>query len=129
MLRQAANEDLKDAATVNLSPSWSFNIAYNAALRLCTVVLAAEGYRPERDNKHYRTIGALKEVLGGQAADLADYLDRCRGKRHDITYEGVRNVSAAEADELIAAVRDLQRLVAGWITKAHPDLARTGDRI
>lgn len=122
-LRQAVADDLEDAATKGLSPSWRFNIAYNAALRLCTIVLAAEGYRPERDSKHYRTIGALKEVFGERAAALADYLDHCRGRRHDVTYEGVRNVSVAEAEELITAVHDLRKLVAGWISKVHPDLA------
>ena len=121
-LRLAADEDLKDAATIGLSPAWRFNIAYNAALTLCTVVLAAEGYRPERDNKHYRTIGAFKEVFGKPASDLADYLDHCRGKRHDVTYEGARNISAAEADELIDAVRELTKMIGTWIAKVHPEL-------
>ena len=82
--------DLRDATTPELSPAWSFNIAYNAALHLCTAALAAEGYRADRDSKHYRSIAALKFTLGTDAEELVNFLDHCRAMRHDITYEGIR---------------------------------------
>lgn len=40
--------DLTDAATEDLSPDWQFGIAYNAALKLCTILLHASGFRPEK---------------------------------------------------------------------------------
>jgi len=121
-LFEAAKSDLENAATKGLSAAWSFNIAYNAALHLCNLALAAEGYRATRDNKHYRTIAALELILGDQASDLVAFLDHCRTMRHDITYEGVDRVSRAEADELIKAVRELQALLVGWLKRTHPDL-------
>ena len=48
--------DLSDANLKNLSLDWQFGIAYNAALKLCTIVLLANGYRPENALAHYRTI-------------------------------------------------------------------------
>lgn len=37
------DRDLKDA-TESISPDWQFGIAYNAVLKLCTILLRAEGY-------------------------------------------------------------------------------------
>jgi hypothetical protein len=39
--------DLDDSRR-DLSPDWQFGIAYNAALKLCTILLYASGYRPEK---------------------------------------------------------------------------------
>ncbi len=56
--------DLKDAKQNAISEDWQFGIAYNAALKLCTILLYAEGYRPEKNLAHYRTLQALPVVLG-----------------------------------------------------------------
>lgn len=115
-LIDAARADLTDAGQ-GISPAWRFAIAYNAALRLCTAALQTAKYRATRDQKHYRTIAALPLILGPEAAELAGFLDHCRTKRHDVTYESLSAVSAAEADELVAAVRELERLVKTWLRK------------
>lgn len=44
--------DLADA-TGNISADWQFGIVYNAALKLCTVLVHASGYRPEKTLHHY----------------------------------------------------------------------------
>ena len=54
--------DLADAMLEGLSVDWKFGIAYNAALKLCTIKLFIQGYRPENALAHYRTIMALKEI-------------------------------------------------------------------
>jgi hypothetical protein len=59
-----ADRDLEDARTERLSTDWQFGIAYNAALKLCTILLYAEGYRPERNLAHYRTLQSLSLILG-----------------------------------------------------------------
>ncbi len=46
-LFQIIDRDLQDAAG-DISTDWRFGIAYNAALKLCTILLRAEGYRPEK---------------------------------------------------------------------------------
>jgi hypothetical protein len=52
------DRDLKDARQKGLSADWRFGIAYNAALKLCTILLYAEGFRPEKTLAHYRTLQA-----------------------------------------------------------------------
>lgn len=43
--------DLADAVG-EISADWRFGIAYNAVLKLCTILLHASGYRPERAFQH-----------------------------------------------------------------------------
>ena len=43
-LFRIVERDLKDAAK-GISTDWQFGIAYNAALKLCTVLLYDSGYR------------------------------------------------------------------------------------
>src|SRR5208283_577109 len=64
-----AGRDLKDAASGGISSDWQFGIAFNAALKLCTILLYAEGYRPEKQLTHYRTLQALPVILGLQHQD------------------------------------------------------------
>lgn len=113
-LIEAARRDLADARK-DISPSWRFAIAYNAALRLATAALQAAGYRATRDQKHYRTIAALPLILGQDAQELSNFLDQCRTKRHDVTYEALSAVSDHEARELIEAVAELDKRVRSWL--------------
>ncbi|MCZ6636225.1 MAG: hypothetical protein O7G87_22745 [bacterium] len=46
-LMAIVDRDLADASR-DISADWKFGIAYNAALKLCTVLLYAEGYQAER---------------------------------------------------------------------------------
>ena len=49
---------------VGILGDWRFGIAYNTALKLCTILLYASGYRAERTLQHYRTIQAMPLILG-----------------------------------------------------------------
>ena len=95
------DRDLENARVEDLSPDWRFGIAYNAALKLCTVLLHASGYRVGRDLPHKRTIDALPLILGAERGGDAVYLDACRKKRHIIEYETAGSATDADADELI----------------------------
>ena len=57
------DRDLKDAKG-GISDDWRFGIAYNAALKLCTILIYAEGFKAEKTLQHYRTIQALPLILG-----------------------------------------------------------------
>jgi HEPN domain-containing protein len=118
-LLTAAAADLADARK-DLSAVWRFAIAYNAALRLCTAALNAAGYRAAREQKHYRTIAALPLVLGPKVRELAEFLDHCRTKRHDVTYESLSAVTNNEAEELIEAVVELDEHVRAWLGSRIP---------
>ena len=62
-LLNIVERDLQDARR-EISADWRFGIAYNAALKLCRILLSAEGYRPSHELQHYRTLAALPEILG-----------------------------------------------------------------
>jgi hypothetical protein len=48
LLMAIVDRDLKDARQKGVSADWRFGIAYNAALKLCTVLLYVEGFRALR---------------------------------------------------------------------------------
>jgi hypothetical protein len=118
-----ADRDLKDAEAGEISADWKFGIAYNAALKLCTILLHASGYRPEKKLAHYRTLQALPLILGsGRKAD-ADYLDTCRTKRNTAEYDYTGVATDDDAKELVDFVKALRKDVLPWLRKNHPELA------
>lgn len=112
--------DLQDAQG-GISPDWRFGIAYNAALKLCTILLHAEGYRPERTLQHYRTIQCLPIILGEDRKNDAAYLDTCRSKRNRVEYDYVGGASEDDVEELIAFTRTLRGDVLSWLRTKHPE--------
>ena len=115
------DRDLEDASR-DLSPDWKFGIAYNAVLKLCTILVYAEGWRPEKNLAHYRTLQALSLILGKERQADADYLDTGRSKRNTAEYDAPGQVSAKEAGELAAFARELHEEVIVWLGKNHPQL-------
>jgi hypothetical protein len=113
--------DLADAES-DISTDWRFGIAYNAALKLCTILLHASGYRPERTLQHYRAISALPLILGDQRKDDAVYLDTCRIKRNTAEYDLAGVATQHDAAELVKFVKELQHEVVRWLQTNHPKL-------
>ena len=116
------HRDLNDAISDDLSCDWKFGIAYNAALKLCTVLLHASGYRPEKLLQHFRTIAAVQEILGNDKADAVAYLELCRVKRNTAEYDMAGVVSESEALELIEFTNQLRTEVLYWLNKHHRNL-------
>lgn len=120
-LFQIIDRDLRDASG-NISADWRFGIAYNAALKLCTILLYAEGYRPEKTLQHYRTIQALPLILGSAYKEDVKYLDTCRNKRNTAEYDYVGVAAADDVDELIDFVKELREKIIKWLEEKHPHL-------
>jgi hypothetical protein len=114
--------DLTDAKAGIISDDWRFGIAYNAALKLCTVLLYAEGYRAVQNLAHYRTLQALPLILGIERKADAAYLDTCRTKRNIVEYDYIGGATGANADELIEFAESLEKDVLEWLSSRHPDL-------
>ncbi|WP_305046457.1 hypothetical protein [Geoalkalibacter sp.] len=114
--------DLKDAKSGGISSDWQFGIAYNAALKLCTILLCAQGFRAGQGLQHYRTIQALPLVLGPERKADANYLDVCRVKRNTVEYDCSGAASHGEAQELIAFVEEFRGDVLAWLRRQHPEL-------
>ena len=114
-LLEIVERDLKDASAKGLSDDWKFGIAYNAALKLCTILLHNSGYRPEKNLAHYRTLQALPLILGDKYKSDADYLDTCRKKRNETEYDFAGNVSEDEVEELMKFCIELKVDVLAWL--------------
>lgn len=120
-LLRIIDRDLQDAAG-EISSDWRFGIAYNAALKLCTILLYAEGYRPEKNLQHYRTIQSLPVILGKKHEQDAKYLDTCRSKRNVAEYDYVGGVTEEDVSELIGYVNELRGEVLRWLNDRHPEM-------
>jgi hypothetical protein len=119
--------DLADAEG-DISADWQFGIAYNAALKLCTVLMYASGYRPEKTLQHYRTLQALPLILGPARKADADYLDACRIKRNTVEYDYAGAATRKDAQELIKFTRELRKAVLAWLGREHIELTLPEDR-
>ncbi|MEY2878342.1 MAG: hypothetical protein RLZZ15_722 [Verrucomicrobiota bacterium] len=118
------DRDLADAASGGISADWQYGIAYNAALKLCTILLYAEDYKPAKGAMaHSRTLNALPHILGAQRQGDADYLEGCRQKRNTVEYDYAGGASRGEAEELIAFGHELRTEVLAWVKKNHANLA------
>ena len=113
--------DLKDARS-DISSDWRLRIAYNAAIKLGTILLRAEGYRPDRSSQHYRVIQTIPMVLGDEFRAESDYLDTCRIKRNTVEYDMVGAATFSDAEELVEFVKKLQSVVREWLKANHPEL-------
>lgn len=82
-----------------------------------------EGWRPEKNLAHYRTLQALPLILGKERQVDADYLDTCRSKRNTAEYDAPGQVSSKEARELADFARELREAVIVWLEKNHPELS------
>ena len=120
-LFQIVDRDLKDARS-GVSADWRFGIAYNATLKLCTILLYAEGYKAERNLQHYRTIQALPKILGSEKNDDADYLDTCRARRNTAEYDSVGVATDRDSDELIEFAESFKDEVMAYLRKNYPEL-------
>ena len=117
-----ADRDIADAATSDLSNDWKFGIAYNAALKLCTMLLYDAGYMPEKTLAHYRTLLSIEFTLGEDRKSDAAYLDACRAKRNHVEYDYVEGASEAEAAELLEFVKELRKEVVSRLKGRYPFL-------
>lgn len=118
------NRDIEDARNKDLSSDWRFGIAYNAALKLCTILLYVKGYRPEKALAHYRTLKALPLILGDEKEADATYLDRCRSIRNTVEYDQIGRTTVADAEELLAYVEDLKFEIQQWLKSNFPDFEK-----
>jgi len=124
-LLKIVDRDLREAGHAE-SPDWRFGIAYNAALKLCTMLLHASGYRAEHTLHHYRTIGALPLILGPEQASNARFLDACRLKRNTVEYQRAGAATADEAAELLKLASELRCVVLAWLGREHTELSPSG---
>lgn len=124
-LLSIVDRDLADSQG-KISSDWQFGIAYNAALKLCTILLHASGYRPEKTLQHFRTLAALSVILGDERKADTAYLDACRIKRNTVEYDMAGVATEQDAAELLAFAKQFRHDVLDWLKRNHPNLIPTG---
>ena len=123
-LIQAWSSAIFKDAQRDLSADWKFGIAYNAALQLCTILLNASGYRPEKLQGPLPHVTIVAANPRPDRKDDGDYLDTCRKTRNAAEYDSAGVTSEADAKELIEFTKRLREHVLDWLKKNHPDLIR-----
>jgi len=115
--------NLADAAVKGLSSDSRLGLAYQAALQLARLGLAAEGYRPQRERAHERAIASLQFTIAADPV-LITVLDGVRKKRNRIVYEGTGIASDTEVQEVFELATRLRQAVITWLEQRHPELYR-----
>jgi hypothetical protein len=119
-LRVAAHRGLRDARLRGLSSDSRFKLAYEATVLFAKMVLACGGYRVRGRGAHHTTFVALPLVMGRAISDEADYFDRCRRRRNELTYERADVVSSRDAEDVLLEAVKFGDTVEDWISDNHP---------
>ncbi|MBQ7177315.1 MAG: hypothetical protein IJS08_07870 [Victivallales bacterium] len=120
-LMDIVKRDLSDATTQGLSLDWKFGITYNAALKLCCIILYTQGYRPENNLAHYRTIMALKEIPGQNWTNYAAYLNSCRMQRNVLEYNQTNVISNEDMEKLLSFTVSFHNEVQKYLILNFPE--------
>lgn len=123
-LRNLIERDLTDARIEALSEDRRFATAYNGALQISKMAIAAAGYRLAKGNSaHFQAFETLKTAIPTtEIEDLCDYFDRCRRKRNHIDYDSSDVVTQTEVEEIIEKTIEFRNLVEEWIAAEHREL-------
>jgi uncharacterized protein (UPF0332 family) len=119
-LLRVIKRDLRDAKIKGLSVDRKFATTYNAALQMATILLCCRGYKPRGVGHHFIVFQAMKEIMGEEYYDLADYFDACRAKRNLTDYDYAGAISRTEAQELMSEAEKFLRIVTEWVKQNYP---------
>src|SRR4030043_201436 len=120
-LFKAVDRDLADSQVQGLSADRRFATAYNAALLVATMALAANGYRAQQEGHHYWSIRSLAFTLELDTITI-NQLNAFRRKRNIADYERVGMASEQEIKSIVALAKKLRVIVMEWLKKNHPEL-------
>lgn len=120
-LRKAAHRGLRDAGVKGLSLDGRFKFAYETAVVFAKMALACGGYRAKSRGAHHTTFVALPLVMGSSVSADADYFDRCRRKRNELTYERSDVVSSRDAEDVLLEATKFGDTVEDWISDHYPE--------
>lgn len=114
-LLKIVDRDMLDSKVSQVSYDWQFGIAYNAALKLATILVRHSGYRVKGQGHHMNTIALISYFLGKETQDYSDYLDTCRRKRNTVEYDCVGGATEQDVIELQEFVLEFKEKVLTFI--------------
>ena len=110
-LLQIVDRDIRDSKSSEVSYDWQFGIAYNAALKLATILVRWSGYRVKGQGHHMTTFSMIPLILGPTSKDDAIYLDACRRKRNLVEYESINGATKEDVEELRQFILEFYEIV------------------
>jgi len=119
-LIRVVRRDLKDAKVKGISVDRKFATAYNAVLQTATILLYCRGYKPKGVGYHFTVFQTMKEIMGNNYHDLADYFDACRAKRNITDYDYAGSISRVEVQDLITEAENFLNVVLSWLKEHCP---------
>ena len=123
-LLKAAQRQLEDAKSEEISNETRFDAAYNSINTMARAALAANGYRTSTSvpGHHQTALQSLPKTIG-VANSYPIALVALSKRRHVVNYEG-DEVSGTMVRECIAKAEEVMRLVSDWIKKNRPELIK-----
>src|SRR6266581_1599943 len=104
------DRELADAGVAGLSDDGRFTHAYDAALLLCKLSLHVSGFEVQKRalGHHSLWINSLEFTLGAGHATTLIFLSKSSKLRHTSLYDHAGVVQKRDADDLLAAARQLR---------------------
>jgi hypothetical protein len=128
-LLSVVDRELGDAGVASLSDDGRFMHAYEAALVLCKLALHASGFELQKraPGHHALWINSLEYTLGGTSCTATmRHLLASSKLRHTGLYDHAGVVQKQDADDLLAAARQLRTDLIAWLRSKHVDLLPKG---
>jgi HEPN domain-containing protein len=121
-LFKAAERQLADAKSEQVSNETRFDAAYNAINTMARAALAANGYRTSTSvpGHHQTALQSLPKTIGVESG-YPTLLVALSKRRHVVNYEG-GEVSDRMVRECIEKAGEVTRLVRTWIQKNRREL-------
>jgi len=110
--------DLSDCDIEELSVDRRFATAYQAALNLSRMIIAASGYRVSAKTGHHALAFEIAGlILGERFQEYFDFFDVCRRKRNIVDYDHTDVANMSELKELIEKVQEFRHIIYDWLEK------------
>lgn len=88
-----------------------FELLYNAALQLTTIVLRMNGLRVGRTGYHRETFRAIQELVPESLLPTVLHFDQARRKRNTLVYDQAGTATEADLNGLKASVDAFEKWV------------------
>jgi hypothetical protein len=119
-LRVMVDRNLHDANLQGLSTDNRFGLVYEAVLLMAKMAISCAGYRVKGQGAHKTTFMALPLAMGSGLFETAEYFDRCRRKRNELSYDAAGVIAHSDAEQLMMEATGFRDRVEAWIAERYP---------
>ncbi|MFC2108267.1 hypothetical protein ACFLS5_02280 [Candidatus Bipolaricaulota bacterium] len=112
--------DRSQADLEGLHPDIQFELLYNAALQLATIILRLSELRISRAGHHKETFRAVQELVPANLRSTILHFDQARRKRNSLIYDQAGTATAVELTELRNSIDVFEK----WVRKLASEQLR-----